>query len=79
MVIAAAMEACNANGEWLTLIAADDDDNGCYHGDLQLQQTTSMMTSETCDGGVVFRAVPTREPSMVTIRAHDARCARAAE
>ena len=78
-MIATALEACNANGEWLTNMAAGDDNNGCYHGGLQLQQPTAMMTAEACDGGVVLRAVPTREPLMVIICAHDARGARAAE
>ena len=78
-MIAPALEACNANGEWLTNMAADDDNNSCYHGGLQLQQPTAMMTAEACDCGVVLRAVPTRAPLMVTICAHDARHARAAE
>ena len=101
------MEAYNANGEWLTKIAAEDDINGCYHGGLQLQwptamltaeaydrdddnngcyhrglqlqRTTAMVTAEACDGGVVPRAIPTGEPSLVAIRAHDTLLARAAE
>ena len=78
-MIATALEACNANGEWLTKMAAGDDNNGCYHGGLQLQQPTAMMTAEACDGCFVLRTVPTREPLMVIICAHDARGARAAE
>jgi len=58
-MIATALEACNANGEWLTNMAADDDNNGCYHGGLQLQRPTAMLTAGACDGGVVLRAVPT--------------------
>ena len=78
-MIAAATEVCNANGEWLTNMAAGDDNNGCYHGGLQLQRTMAMVTTEACDGGVVLHIVPTREPLMVIICAHDACRARAYE
>ncbi len=57
----------------------DDDNNGCYHGGLQLQRTMAMVTAEACDGGVVPRAIPTGESTLVAIRAHDTRRARAAE
>lgn len=53
ITIAAATEACNANSEWLTKMAAADDNNGCYHGGLQLQRPTAM-AAEACDGGVVL-------------------------
>ena len=61
-----------ANSEWLTKMAAGDDNNGCYHGGLQLQRPTAMVTAGACDGGVVLRAFRTREPSLVAIRSHDA-------
>ena len=73
------MESRNAHGEWLTKMISDDDNNGCYHGGLQLQRTTAMVTVGSCDGRVVLLAIPTRESSLVILRAHDARCARAAE
>ena len=31
-----------------------------------------MMTAEACDGCFVLRTIPTREPSLVAIRSHDA-------
>ena len=78
-MIAAATEVCNANSEWLTNVAAGDDNNGCYHAGLQLQRTTAMVTAEACDGCFVLRTIPTREPSLVAVRAHDACRTRAAE
>merc|ERR1719253_1328671 len=60
IMIAAATEVCNANSEWLTNVAAGDDNNGCYHGGLQLQRTTAMVTAEACDGCFVLRTIPTR-------------------
>ena len=71
-MIATDLKACNANSESLTNVAAGDDNNGCYHEGLQLQRTTAMVTAEACDGCFVLRTIPTREPLMVNIRAHNA-------